>query len=519
MIIAKPHKINEMGLEERLALLNMLPEALKERQLTSQRVAELFEGLNNLINKTVSGSKISIIKDFSQANAFHTIEVSSEQGSQLARLHMLYLKKPVQAYYLVYVEVQYPFRKKGIGTRVLNYFKDFLDQKNAIGLLDNVIPKDDPTYEIYLKNGWHPITRYISLDILIEGGDYMVYLPPKLRPENIRENLKRLLYHIQRKKTFIHVRENESMVKLTISEFVNIYNSLCTYFAEELRSNIHTPLLRYVFTKFATKLISFRRRISELIGYTGGESMEQIRISDSVKSIPVLSYTPRGMTQGTDLLYGDLRIFKSLPGALQRQPARFIESLPNYRRPSFVRWLTQKGYAPDHRLTIGDLLDLGFDPTRLKEFAMEGKKYIFERIQPRHVEVLIHKTGDLLELKEGLRHVLIDGATVGVSQPVLILTDGGNAYVLREKVDGIHWDEAMEQFQDKPPYAVWSQYINLEGLLKKALNKLHTTVEAMLGRELPFDYFTYFVSWNFKTNQPKVMIDFHKSYFERLWIL
>jgi hypothetical protein len=34
-------------------------------------------------------------------------------------------------------------------------------------------------------------------------------------------------------------------------------------------------------------------------------------------------------------------------------------------------------------LTIGDLLDLGFDPTRLKEITIEGTDFIFERMQAR----------------------------------------------------------------------------------------------------------------------------------------
>jgi len=57
---------------------------------------------------------------------------------------MLYLRKPIPCYYLVYVEVGGPFRRKGLGNRILEYFKDFLVEKSAIGILDNIIPKKSP---------------------------------------------------------------------------------------------------------------------------------------------------------------------------------------------------------------------------------------------------------------------------------------------------------------------------------------------------------------------------------------
>jgi len=518
MLIPKPYKIMQMGLEEKLAILGLMEEGLRTKQSSLERLQKFFDNLERLINKTISGSKISLIKDFSQANAFHTIEVLSEEGKQLARLHMLYLKKPIQCYYLVYVEVQYPFRKKGLGTRVINFFNEFLEDKVAVGILDNVIPRDDPTYTIYLNNGWTPITEFISSDLIAEGGDYMVYVPTKLQIIDLKDKLNRVVYHIKRKKTYIHMRENESMVKKTISEFIDVYNALCIYFEDELKSNTHTPLMRYLFTKYTTKLISFKRRISELVGYTGGESLEQIRISEHVRNIPVQSYTPRGMTERPDLIYGDVKLYNKMPGSLRRQPARFIEALPNYRRPSFVVWLTKKGYGADKKLTIGDLLELGFDPTRLKEFSEENEKYIFERLQLRLVDALLQKTGKLLELKERLKNTSIFGTLLEVNPPLLILKDGGNAYVLRRKIEGIHWDEAMEQLQANPSFVQYMPHVNLEGILKKSLNKLHSEVELMLGMELPFDFFTYFVSWNLRTNQPKVVVEYDKSFFERLWI-
>ena len=39
-------------------------------------------------------------------------------------------------------------------------------------------------------------------------------------------------------------------------------------------------------------------------------------------------------------------------------------------------------------MTLGDLMDLGFDPTRLKEIEIDDKTYIFERVQARQIHVL-----------------------------------------------------------------------------------------------------------------------------------
>lgn len=517
-MIIRRERLKKMEPADRLLVLSLMEEGLKEKGRNIDGIKDLFENLGDLINKTVSGSKISIVKDFSQANAFHTIQAESEEGTQLARLHMLYLKKPISAYYLVYVEVQYPYRKKGLGSKVINHFNSFLEQKLAVGILDNVIPKDDPAYSIYLKSGWKPAVEYISPDLIKEGGEYMFYIPSKLEIENIKEALNKLIYHIQRRKTHIHMRENESMVQKTLSEFVEIYNALCIYFKDELNSNTHTPLLRYMFTNFATKLISFRRRISELIGYTGGESLEQLRISEEVRNIPVQSYTPRGLTKPPELIYGDLHLYRKLPGALQRQPARFIESLPNYRRPSYVSWLTKRGLASNERLTIGDLFDLGFDPTRLKEFVDGSEKYIFERMQARHLPQLLSKTTQMLQIGSMVKQLSINGTAVDINPPLLILTDGGNVYIMRKKVEGIHWDEALEQLQIQKMFSEWVVYLNLEGMLKKLLNKLHSEVEGIIGSELPFDHFTYFVSWNLRTNQPKVVIEFNRSFYEKVWI-
>ncbi len=81
--------------------------------------------------------------------------------------------------------------------------------------------------------------------------------------------------------------------------------------------------------------------------------------------------------------FGDKELWLHLSETLKNNPARTIEALPNYRRPKLIAWLETKGTSPSETITIGDLMDLGFDPTRLKEITIDGSVYIFERMQIR----------------------------------------------------------------------------------------------------------------------------------------
>ena len=46
---------------------------------------------------------------------------------------MLYLKKPIPCYYLVYVEVAAPYRNRGLGNRILTHFAQ-LQETRPYGL-------------------------------------------------------------------------------------------------------------------------------------------------------------------------------------------------------------------------------------------------------------------------------------------------------------------------------------------------------------------------------------------------
>ena len=227
------------------------------------------------------------------APTLKSFEINAETGENLGRLNLLYLKKPIPCYYLVYVEVATPFRNQGLGNRILSAFRSFLIQKSAVGILDNIIPEDDPTYDIYVKLDWKPIQSVTGLES-IGDGVYMIFIPPAMGGKDIKDGVIKLLHHLKRKRASIDMRDNEQMVKRTIEEFKDLYSALITYFERAEPGRENELLKRFMFTRFVTKLLGFRRRIAELLGYTGGESLEQIVLHEEIRSLNIQSVRSKG---------------------------------------------------------------------------------------------------------------------------------------------------------------------------------------------------------------------------------
>ena len=158
-ILSRSHDTiqKDLGLNERLGLISLIDEGMRIKSVESPIMADLFNDLWDLVNETVSGSRINRLKPEDSHNGFRVIEVNAETGENLGRLNMLYLRKPIPCYYLVYVEVAAPFRRKGLGAQILKHFRQFLIKRSAVGILDNIIPMEDPTYDIYLKQSWKPV--------------------------------------------------------------------------------------------------------------------------------------------------------------------------------------------------------------------------------------------------------------------------------------------------------------------------------------------------------------------------
>jgi glyoxylase-like metal-dependent hydrolase (beta-lactamase superfamily II) len=513
-------KNTPLTLHERLGLVALIDEGMRLGSPGSPLAADLFNDLWDLMSATVSGSRLERLKPESSGNGFRVLEINAETGENLGRLNMLYLRKPIPCYYLVYVEVAAPFRKRGLGNRILTIFREFLVSRSAIGILDNIIPNDDPTYDIYLKHLWKPIQALIGDSLSDRNDNYMIFVPPALEWRNLREHVLRLLYHLKRKRTVIHMRENERMVERTITEFRELYRTLLAYFEKEVHHGESSPFMRFMFTRFVTKLIAFRRRIGDLVGYTGGESMEQITLTPEVARLEVKSYPPRELTHGKALGNGDLALLNRLPENVMTNPAPSIESLPNYRRPSFLAWLDEQGKAYGDPLTLGDLMDLGFDPTRLKEITIQGEPFIFERLQTRQLPGLKKKNKLLARIASEMSGAKVSGVPLKTNPVLMVIRDRGNAYVLRRKISAIHWEEAVEQLQTNPLLKTVNSTLHTDKLLLTTMGMAHEAIADRLGlkKETIHDQVTSFVSWDLKNNQPKLVIDFEGTFLESIWM-
>lgn len=509
-----------LSLNDRLALIDLISEGAKQGSADSPMVADLFSELWNLVDATVSGAKIDRLTSGDVRNGFKVLEMNAETGENLGRLNMLYLNKPIPCYYLVYVEVAAPYRNKGLGNRILRAFRDFLAQKAAVGLLDNIIPQDDPTYDIYVKLDWKPVEEITGVLSKEAQGVYMVYVPRNLASKDIKDAITKLVYHLKRKRHVIDMRDNEVMVRRTIEEFKDLYSALLTYFEDRIFSGESDPLMRFMFTRYVTKLLGFKRRISQLLGYTGGESLGQLVLHPEIRDLHVQSYAPRDPADMPSFVAGDRALWLHLPEVFKKHPARMIESLPNYRRPRLVSWLEEQGRLSSDTLTIGDLFDMGFDPTRLKEITLEGEDYIFERAQARVIPELQLRMEYLDRVSSKMKGVRVKNACLKTNPPLLILRDRGNAYVMRRKVSGIHWEEAVDQLLTITPLRVMNASVKVDKLITATVRKSADWLHAHCNPEdetLP-EGLSYFVSWNLETNQPKIVVDFGGSYVECVWV-
>ncbi len=519
-IINENELATDLGVHEKLALLGLVDEVVNYESSESPVVADLFSNLWKLVGNTVSGAKVDFLKTRETSNGFKVFEINAESGENLGRLNMLYLKKPLPCYYLVYVEVSAPFRNKGLGNLVLKAFREFLIEKNALGFLDNIIPESDPTYDIYRKMDWVRVESLVGGPINGSGSLYMAFVPPSLRGRDLRDPLLKLVHHLKRRRAVIDMRDNELMVKRTIDEFKEIYKALLTYFADTIATDPNSPVMRYMFTRFVTKLIGFKRRIASLIGYTGGESMEQIVLDQSIRNLRIQSYAPRELTGKPLFLRGDKKIWLQLNEDFKNDPARTIEMLPNYRRPSLLSWLEETGKPISDPFTIGDLLDLGFDPTRLKEFTINNEPYIVERMQSRLLPEVERKKVFLNEFADVVIGKKVKSAQLLINPPLLIIGDRGNAYIIRKKVVGIHWEEAIQQLQSAEHLKALNRTLGLDKLVKSTIARSRQWVKARVCEDLHeiLEQFSFFVSWDLESNQPKVVVDPSGTYIQSVWI-
>ncbi len=278
--------------------------------------------------------------------------------------------------------------------------------------------------------------------------------------------------------------------------------------------------MRFMFTKFTTRLLGFQRRIQELLGYTGGESLKQINLAPEVCSLPIQPYLLDPELPDIQLV-GDRSLWLALPQAVQLNPARAIEALPLYQRPFLTQWMKEKNRTEPLELTIADLLELGFDPTRLREFLLQDQAYMFERLSP----ILLLKTekrrGLLEKIEKRLQGARVGQTQVKINPPLLWIQDHGNGYILRKKVKGIHWEEAVSQLRQNPGLRFLNQHLNLDKKITATVREIRGWIKEH-SRSPDREELTelaWFIPWNLERNRPLFSVDpANVPYLEQIWI-
>ena len=517
--ISERFKRARIGLKDTLTVIEMTLED-QRKELEDLFPHEVFEGLNDLIDRTVHGTKIERFRPKEGNQPFHTFEIHTKGGEVLGYLDMIFIRKPIPCYYLVYVEILSPFRGRGLGNKILKAFKEFAEDQEAMGLLDNIILPEEPTYRIYTKLGWKSIEGLIGNDKVNGEGHYMVFIPNSVKTPNLRDKLIKLLFKVKKKRPVIDMQDNEAMVKRTISEFRSVYEVLGHLFGMELSTGASTPFMRFMFTKFVTKVLGFQRRIATLLGYTGGESLEQISISDRIKALSIQPYSLWSSKEDQTKIWGEEGIIRNLPEEMKKEPALYIEGLPFYRRPYLSSWMEKKGGERSLNLKISDLLELGFDPTKLREFRHEGVDYIFERISPSFLPFMKKKRRLLSKIAESASGMRFHNAAIRVNPPIVILRDRGNVYILRRKVKGIHLEEALDQLRTSSHLKNMNRGVGIDRSVVLTINEIKKWLTKIFhsGVREEIEDLTFFVPWDIERNIPRVNVDIAGVSLNTIWI-
>ncbi|MGA2517677.1 MAG: GNAT family N-acetyltransferase [Thermodesulfobacteriota bacterium] len=508
-----------IGVKNILSVIDMTLED-HPKELASLFPYDVFEGLDELVNRTVHGTKIERIRPQERHQLFHTFEIHTEEGEVLGYLNMIFLRKPIPCYYLVYVEVLLPFRGRGLGQKILQTFRELAEGQGVVGLLDNIIPPDEPTYDIYTKLGWRRIEELTGDPVVNGEGHYMVFIPSSVKVPDLRGKLIKLLFKVRKKRPVIDMHDNEAMVKRAITEFRSVYEALEHLFEIEISAGTSTPFMHFMFTKFVTKVLGFRRRIASLLGYTGGESLDQISISDQIKNLPIQPYSLWWAKEEKAEIWGEEEIVRHLPQGLKENPTLYIEDLPLYKRPYLSGWVERKGDGGPPRVKISDLLELGFDPTKLKEFRYGGVEYIFERTSPRSLSSVEQRKRFLEKIGEHGSRVRFHHGSVQTNPPLVILQDRGNVYILRRKVEGIHSEECLDQLRTSPHLKEMNREAGIDRVVVTMINEikewLWKVFDSSYDEEI--EELTFFVPWDLQKDMPRLMVDDKGVSLHNVWI-
>ena len=117
----------------KLGLIALIDEGMRLGLPEAPMVADLFEDLGNLMDATVSGSRLGRLKPEDSRSGFRVSRDQRRIGENLGRLNMLYLKKPIPSTISSTSKSPHP-SEEGWGTASSSIFAEFLDSQSALGI-------------------------------------------------------------------------------------------------------------------------------------------------------------------------------------------------------------------------------------------------------------------------------------------------------------------------------------------------------------------------------------------------
>jgi hypothetical protein len=107
-----------------------------------------------------------------------------------------------------------------------------------------------------------------------------------------------------------------------------------------------------------------------------------------------------------------------------------------------------------------------------------------------------------------------------VNPILLTFRDRGNIYILRKRVDGIHWQEALDQLRTVPYLKELNRAIGVDHVMTGAMSNIREWMRKKFhsGYRQEIDDLAYFFPWDLENNLPRVNVDIAGVSLDTLWI-
>ena len=192
-----------------------------------------------------------------------------------------------------------------------------------------------------------------------------------------------------------------------------------------------------------------------------------------------------------------------------------------YGRPYLREWLRKTDRKEPLTLTIGDLLDLGFDPTRLREITLQEEIFMLERVTPLLIAETEARESALRKAVQKSSNSRINGSRLLVNPPLLWIQERGNGYILRKKIPGIHGEEALSQLRSQEALKDLNRQLRVDKTIERTIGAVQDFLKTHVRLPVPLvpADLAVFVPWDLQSNRPLVAIDDRlQPYLEQVWL-